>query len=55
METIPGVTRLSSSRISTTRIQEPPTFDGDFAEGTNPPRAPVTKRSTTRDETAPLD
>ncbi|MFN0249835.1 MAG: hypothetical protein ACKV2T_23330 [Kofleriaceae bacterium] len=49
------MTRLSSSRISTTRVHEPmPTFDGDFAEGTNPPRAPLS-RSTTRDETAPVD
>lgn len=31
-----------------------PAFEGTFAEGTNPPRAPE-KRLTTRDETAPLD
>jgi hypothetical protein len=61
VKVMPGVTRLSSSRISTKRIGEPmPPFDGDFAEGTNPPRAPITraesaKRSTTRDDTAPLD
>jgi hypothetical protein len=36
-----------------------PTFPGTLAEGTNPPRDPnrrdPSKRSTTRDETAPLD
>jgi hypothetical protein len=31
-----------------------PSFEGTLAEGTNPPRDP-SKRSTTRDETAPLD
>ncbi len=50
VETIPGVTRLS-----TTRLRDPlPSFADTFAEGTNPPRDP-SKRSTTRDETAPLD
>jgi hypothetical protein len=50
METLPGVTRLSTNRIRGPM----PTFAGTLAEGTNPPRDP-TKRSTTRDETAPLD
>lgn len=55
METLPGVTRLSTARIRGPM----PSFSGTFAEGTNPPRDPTRrdpdKRSTTRDETAPLD
>jgi hypothetical protein len=47
--TIPGVTRLS-----TTLVRALPSYAGTLAEGTNPPRDP-SKRSTTRDETAPLD
>lgn len=47
--TIPGITRLSA-----TRVRAMPSCAGTLAEGTNPPRDP-SKRSTTRDETAPLD
>ena len=55
-ETRPGVTRLSTTRIRGSL----PTYPGTLAEGTNPPRDPATrrestKRSSTRDETAPLD
>ncbi|MGE0397746.1 MAG: hypothetical protein AB7T06_13575 [Kofleriaceae bacterium] len=50
METLPGITRLSTARIRGPM----PTFDGTFAEGTNPPRDP-TRRSSTRDETAPIE
>ena len=50
VETIPGVTRLSTTSIRGSM----PSFEGTLAEGTNPPRDP-SKRSTTRDETAPLD
>jgi hypothetical protein len=49
-DTIPGVTRLSTARVRGPM----PSFAGTLAEGTNPPRDP-TKRSSTRDETAPLD